>query len=259
MHMIKASLTASQRGMPAHDRYQEEDLEPLRLVRASLHTQIITTLRGMIQLGEMAPGAVISEREICAQLGISRTPLREALKVLASENLVQLRPHRAPLVSNVDPAEVAELFELLSVIEPAAAELACQRATDDELRELSRMHEELVALYEARKRTPYFSLNLAVHHEIIRLARNKVMLGTYEALQSRVARARSIANLNQDRWAESNLEHGQLIAAFRSRDYTAVKTLLRAHTESTSVAVLRGLKAIVQNDETPSEAVEDGI
>jgi DNA-binding GntR family transcriptional regulator len=230
-----------------------------QFVRESLHDQIVATLRGLIQIGEWAPGAVISEREICIQLGISRTPLREALKVLASENLVLLRPHRAPLVSNVDPVEVGELFELLSVIEPAAAELACQRATDNELLELSHMHDQLVALYNARERSPYFSLNLAVHHEIVRLAGNKTMLVTYEGLQSRVARARSMANLNRDRWAASNEEHGELIDAFRSRDDVAVKALLLAHMKSTSQAVLRGLSATKGDPKPPEDTDQDDL
>lgn len=257
--MKEADLDRDAQASQVEGEGREDRPAQSKLVRASLHTEIVSTLRRMIQTGELPPGAIISERGICAQLGISRTPLREALKVLASENLVQLRPHRAPLVSSVDPAEVAELFELLSVIEPAAAELACQRATDDELQELSCMHEQLVTLYQARERTPYFSLNLAVHHEIVRLARNKVMLAIYETLQSRVSRARSIANLDRERWASSNLEHGQLIAAFRNRDHVSVKALLLAHMERTSVAVLWRLKAIVHEDETRRANLEDDV
>jgi DNA-binding GntR family transcriptional regulator len=195
----------------------------------------------MIQTGELPPGSTISESELCTALAISRTPLREALKVLASENLVQLRPHRMPLVSPVSPIEVAELFELLSILEPAAGALACQRASAAEINVLCAMHNQLIGLYTARDRTRYFTLNQAIHHEIMRLAGNAVMLATYESLQSRVLRARSMANLDYERWSESVAEHAQLIDAFVEHDDVAVGKLLYEHTRDTSIAVLRGL------------------
>jgi DNA-binding GntR family transcriptional regulator len=220
-----------------------------RVVRTSLHDQIVTTLREMIQTGELPPGSVISESTLCLNLGISRTPLREALKVLASENLVQLRPHRTPLVSPVDAAEVAELFELLSIIEPAAGALACERASAAEINELCDMHDQMMALYAERERTKYFTFNQAIHQEIVRLCGNKVLLTTYLSLQTRVQRARSMANLDYERWAESTEEHERLIAAFRGHDEAAVEKLLYEHTRQTAIAVLRGLQS---TDETAS-------
>jgi DNA-binding GntR family transcriptional regulator len=214
-----------------------------RVVRRPLHEQIVETVRNMIQTGELPPASTISESELCTVLGISRTPLREALKVLASENLVQLRPHRMPLVSPVDPTEIAELFELLSILEPAAGALACQRASAAEINELCAMHNRLTGLYTVRDRTGYFTLNQAIHHEIVRLAGNAVMLATYEALQSRVLRARSMANLDHDRWSESVAEHARLIDAFCAHDDVAVGKLFYEHTRDTSVAVLRGLES----------------
>jgi DNA-binding GntR family transcriptional regulator len=215
----------------------------LRVNRLSLHDQIVQTIREMILMGELPPGSVISESALCASLGVSRTPLREALKVLASENLVQLRPHRTPLVSNVNPEEVTELFELLSIIEPAAGALACQRASNAEIDVLYQMHEQLTAFYNARERMRYFSANQAIHYEIVRLAGNKAMLTTYDALQSRVLRARSVANLSLERWTESVAEHAALIRAFCDRDDAGVSRLLCAHLQETSVAVLRSLHA----------------
>lgn len=220
---------------------------PPRVNRPSLHDQIVQAVRDMILMGELPPGSVISESGLCASLGVSRTPLREALKVLASENLVQLRPHRTPLVSNVNPEEVTEVFELLSIIEPAAGTLACQRASTAEIDALCGMHDQLTALYNIRERTRYFSANQAFHHEIVRLAGNKVMLATYESLQSRVARARSIANLNYDRWTESVTEHAALVHAFCKHDDPAVNRLLCAHLRETAVAVLRSLHIAEEN------------
>lgn len=212
-----------------------------RVVRVSLHDQIVTTVRDMIQIGELPPGSVISESALCISLGISRTPLREALKVLASENLVQLRPYRTPLVSHVNPDEVSELFELLSIIEPAAGALACQRASASEISELRTMHGHLMTFYTNRERTKYFSFNQAIHHEIVRLAGNSIMLATYELVQSRIVRARSVANLNTERWAELTAEHERLIRAFCDHDDQRVSRLLYEHTRETSIAVLRSL------------------
>jgi DNA-binding GntR family transcriptional regulator len=243
---VRLRLTAD--GDERGDLAVSDERSGTRVVRRPLHEQIVGAVRDMIQTGELPPGSTIFESELCTALAVSRTPLREALKVLARENLVQLRPHRMPLVSPVNPTEVAELFELLSILEPAAGVLACQRASAAEINELCAMHNQLIGFYTARDRIRYFTLNQAIHHEIVHLAGNEVMLATYESLQSRVSRARSMANLDYERWSESVAEHAQLIDAFLEHNDVAVGKLLYAHTRDTSVAVLRGLAT---GEETP--------
>ena len=216
---------------------------PTVLARRSMHDRLIPLLRDMIEGGELPPGAVISERELCERFGVSRTPLREALKVLASEGLVELRPHRAPLVVDVDLAEIAATFEVMEALEQLAASRACSHATDEQLENLRTMHEELFSLYARRDRSAYYRLNQMIHLEIIQMANNSVLLSTYLNLQTRIARARSLANFDHARWHESVEEHRALLAVLMARDSRAAGNMLADHTARTAFAVLSGLRS----------------
>src|ERR1700738_2048711 len=94
--------------------------------RISLHDETVSRLRAMILEGELLPGSRIAERELCDRFGISRTPLREALKVLAAEGLVELLPHRGARVSRLSDHELRDAFEIVSALEALAGELACR-------------------------------------------------------------------------------------------------------------------------------------
>src|SRR5438270_8107591 len=105
-----------------------------------LHDEVISRLRHILTEGEIAPGAKIPERELCASLGISRTPLREALKVLAADGLVVLLPNRGSRAAKLTKNDVKELFEVCEALEATAGELACPRISDEQLRELGALH-----------------------------------------------------------------------------------------------------------------------
>ncbi|MFN5687982.1 GntR family transcriptional regulator, partial [Bradyrhizobium sp.] len=135
------------------------------LARLSLHDQLVAKVREMIIDGELAAGAPLPERMLCETFGVSRTPLREAFKILAAEGLIALRPHRTPVVTPIDAGEIAEIFDVMVALDAAAGRAAAARATADEIARLDAMHDELVALHGAAERAAYFRLNQQIHLE----------------------------------------------------------------------------------------------
>jgi DNA-binding GntR family transcriptional regulator len=202
-----------------------------------LHHNVTERLRDMIVENELPAGERIDEKALCDLFDISRTPLREALKVLASEGLVELLPNRGARVAQMTEREVVELFEVASGLECMAAELAAQRATEKELAELRRVHESMLRYYKAGRRSDYFRLNQRVHNTIIALAKNDVLTESHQSLMTRIRRARYQAIMSQERWDESVQEHEDLLAALEARDGPKAGAILRAHVLETGEAV----------------------
>lgn len=213
---------------------------PLR--RETLHHSAVAELRAMILAGELPPGSRVPEVQLCEQLGVSRTPLREALRVLASEGLVELRPHRGAVVTPIDPNDIAAIFEVMEALEALAGTLACRKGTEEEFADLDQLHDQLVARYQAGDRPAYVMTNRQIHGRIIAMARNPALEATYSGFAAQILRARSLANHDADRWQESLNEHEAVMAAFRQRDATAAGGRLAEHSRRTADAVLRALR-----------------
>ncbi|MGJ5024801.1 GntR family transcriptional regulator [Bradyrhizobium sp. SZCCHNS3002] len=211
------------------------------LERLSLHDQVVARVREMIVDGELAAGAALPERMLCETFGVSRTPLREAFKILAAEGLIELRPHRTPVVTPIDANEIAEIFDVMVSLDAAAGRAAAARATADDLARLDALHAELVALHRAAERAAYFRLNQQIHAEITRLAGNAVLLNMWSTLHASVFRARAVANYDARRWDESIREHEAFMALLRARDGAGFAQALSAHTRKTGDSVLQML------------------
>jgi DNA-binding GntR family transcriptional regulator len=117
------------------------------ITQHSLHDELLSRLRKMIISGAFLPGEKIPERQLCDQFGVSRTPLREALKVLAAEGLVQLSPNRGAMIAALSPAEMDECLTISSAIEALTAELACANITDEEIATIKALHDTMIAHY----------------------------------------------------------------------------------------------------------------
>ena len=139
--------------------------------RRSLHDELVERLRRQIVEGELAPGEKISEKDLCAAYDVSRTPLREALKVLAREGLVVLTPHRGAHVSMLTVADVEEAFPVIGALEGLAGELACAQATDEEIAKISLLHMKMATAHKNRDRQKYFRLNQQIHEALAEAAR----------------------------------------------------------------------------------------
>ena len=203
------------------------------IVRVTLHEEVLTRLRDMIIEGDLPPGARIHEVAVGAALGVSRTPLREAIKTLASEGLVEIQPARGAIVRRYGERDVFAILEVLKTLEQAAARLLCLRATAEELAALTRQHEEMVALYVRRDRLAYFKRNQAIHSAIARASGNSILAETHEQLQARIKRVRFIGNERPERWAGAMAEHEEMCAAWQARDGERLATVLGAHLDRT--------------------------
>lgn len=207
--------------------------------RANLHETVVGRLRDLIVEGTLAPGARIAERQLCESLGVSRTPLREALKVLASEGLVELLPNRGARVARLDERDIEDMFQVMGALEALAGTLACARITEAELAEIGALHYEMLAQYTRRRLPEYFRLNQAIHAAIVEAARNPILAATYQSLAGRIRRARYLANLSDERWQHAVAEHEAILQALQARDSARLARLLEEHLHNKSV-VLRG-------------------
>src|SRR5450631_3583389 len=156
----------------------------------SLHDEILMRLRDHIVEGNIPDGGRVPERQFCEMLGISRTPLREALKVLASEGLVELLPNRGARVRPLSEYDLGELFDVMGGLEGLAGRLACENISDAEIAEIERLHYEMYGFYLHRDMHGYFSINQLIHHKIVEASRNATLRGAYANFAGRIRRVR---------------------------------------------------------------------
>ena len=168
--------------------------EILSLPGAVLHGQVAQRLRQMLVEGLIAPGAKLNERELCEQLKVSRTPLREAIKTLAAEGLVELLPNRGAFAVALSETDILNTFEVMAGLEGLSGELAAQRVTPEELAEIEAMHYEMKAAYARRDLSAYYRLNAAIHRAFNAAARNPVLTATYNQVNARLQALRFRSN-----------------------------------------------------------------
>ena len=216
-------------GGAAH-RSAAQAADPVQGIRrASLHQEVVPRLRDMIFEGELAPGDRIPERVVCERFGISRTPLREALMVLAAEGLVDLSPHRGATVSRLDPESLDHMFEVMEALEGLAGHLSCRYVTDEQIEQLGTMHRQMVQHFERQERREYFQLNQEIHLKLVELSGNPVLLDLYTGLSGRIRRARYLANFDGERWRQAVEEHERMLALLAARDGERLSALLVEH------------------------------
>ena len=221
----------------------KESSAVMAIRRRPLHDEATARIRDMIVEGRLSAGEWINEAELCQQLQISRTPLREALKVLAAEGLVELVPRRGAHVSQLSIRELVDLFEALSGVEGLAAELAATRMSAADLGKLRRLQLRIERRHVAKDRNEYFRDNQELHETIVRCSGNQEIVNIHARLIARVRRARYQALLSDSRWAESVHEHALILSALESRDVQRAGDLIRRHVARTGEVVRSSLDA----------------
>jgi len=187
----------------------------------------------MIIQNQFVSGSRIVERDICKTLNVSRTPLREALRVLASEGLVELIPNCGAVVTSPSAEETADMLQVLGVLEAFAGERACQLITQEEINEIKALQFEMQASYARGDRLRYFKLNQAIHLAIIKASRSETLLVTHGRLNARLYRVRYQSNLRNELWGTAVEEHNHILSALENRDAAKLSKLLRDHLKST--------------------------
>jgi DNA-binding GntR family transcriptional regulator len=194
-----------------------------------LHEEVVNRIRAILLDGEIPPGARIPERELCEKLQISRTPLREALKVLAAEGLVQLLPNRGSRAARLTDKDMRDLFEVCQGLEALAGELACERITDAEIGDIAAAHVAMARHYRDGDLMQYYRCNRAIHEAIVAAARNPALTGLYNSITARIRRARYVTPMTPERWALALSEHEAILNALQRRDGVGLAHILRTH------------------------------
>ena len=208
----------------------------------SLHGEILSRLRDYVVEGNIAEGARIPERQLCEMFGISRTPLREALKVLAAEGLIDLLPNRGARVRLLSRRDLEELFEVMGGLESLAGRLACESITDEEIAEIERLHYEMYGHYLHRDMHNYFQVNQRIHEKIVEASRNETLRTTYANFAGRIRRRYS-ANFarKRQRWGEALREHEAILDALRRRAASELSDILFHHLRAKRTAAVEQL------------------
>lgn len=202
-----------------------------------MHDEVAQRLRLLILSGELEPAARVNELEFSERFGISRTPLREAIKVLAAEGLIELLPNRGARVASISADEIDEMIEVVAGLEATAAELACKTITEAEIAAIEAKHHAMLKAWRAGDETGYFTLNREIHEAIMAASRNLTLIGIYGNLSSRIQRMRYTAHKNDAQWQRAINEHEDMIRLLRKRDGGGLAKVMKTH--------IRGKAAVI--------------
>jgi DNA-binding GntR family transcriptional regulator len=201
----------------------------MRLVHSSLHEDVAARLRERIFEGELAPGSFLDEPKLAEEMEISRTPLREALKVLTAEGLVRHEPRRGCFVNQVTEQDLDEIFPVIALLEGRCAYEAAQHATDADLAALDEMHDKLQRHAKAKRINEYYAVNFTIHEAIITLAGNRWLAQSIADLRKILKLARLQQLHAPGRLAQSCSEHMAVFAALQARDPEGAEAAMRTH------------------------------
>lgn len=210
--------------------------------RTTLHEELVERLRDLVVEDVLKPGEKVPEKQLCDSLGVSRTPLREALKVLASEGFVILQANRGARVARVTREELENTFPVLAALEQLSGELACCNLEPAEIEWIETCHKAMLQAYRARDRQAYFKANQDIHQALIRGARNDILQNHHKLLAARVRRARFMANLSDERWAQAIEEHETMMAMLRAGHAEGLGQTLKLHMMNKLAALVKALE-----------------
>jgi len=217
-----------------------------RVERQRLHDAVVEHLQNLIIEGVLAPGMKLNEREVCERLGISRTPLREAMKVLASEGLIDIEPNRGAFVSRMTDTEIWETFEMMSGLEALSGELAAERISPAEIEEIKALHEAMLVCRTQNDLPGYYSRNQTIHNRINEAARNSVLRQIYLSVNRRLQALRFKSNFREAKWDRAIHEHDEMIKALEARDGKRLAAILRQHLLDKRDSVMADLRSAAE-------------
>jgi len=195
----------------------------------SLHEEVATRLRELIYSGEVPPGSFIDEPALCTRMAISRTPLREALKVLTAEGLMRHEPRRGCFVNEVTERDLDEIFPVIALLEGRCAYEAAARVSDADLRALDGLHQRLRDCAQAGHIAAYYEANHVIHEAIIELADNRWLAQVMADLRQTLRLSRQQSLRVEGRMEQSLSEHMAVFAALQARDGSGAEAAMRTH------------------------------
>ncbi|WP_150696306.1 GntR family transcriptional regulator [Pandoraea terrae] len=214
-----------------------------KIGRQRLHDAVVEHMRALIIEGVLAPGVKLNERMLCETLGVSRTPLREAFKVLCAEGLIDIAPNRGATVTRMSETEIRETFELMGGLEALSGELACERITSAEVAEIKAIHYAMVACRLRNDLPGYYAHNREIHDRISLAARNSALREMYVLVNRRLQALRFRSNHRKQKWDTALADHEEMIKALELRDGAMMGAILRKHLLDKRDAVMAILQA----------------
>ncbi|GHA62801.1 GntR family transcriptional regulator [Amylibacter ulvae] len=213
----------------------------IAIINRSLHDQVASRIRDLIIEGSLEPGSRIDELQMLEELGVSRTPFREALRTLAAEGLVIVRPSKGSIVRKLTQEDVFSMLEVLGSLEKLAGELACERASDKEVEAMVQLHESMMECYRTQDRMPYYKMNQEFHSRLAELSKNETLQEMQSNIQARLKRIRYIGSQTPESWAGAVADHEEMILALKGRDATRLGQAMVAHLKKTWDRVKDGI------------------
>lgn len=214
-----------------------------RAPSSTLPAAVAERLRVLITEGVFGPGARLNERALGESLGVSRTPLREAFRLLAADGLVILAPNRGAQVVALSQSDIRESFELMAALEALSGELACRRIAAAEVMEIRALTFEMLACHARRDLPAYYQRNREIHDRINRAAGNALLRQTYASHNLRIQNLRFRSNFDDEKWNRAAAEHARMVALLEARDAAGLADLMRRHLWQKGEAVLEALRA----------------
>lgn len=195
----------------------------------SLSEDAARQLREMILLEKLPAGTLLPERDLAQALGVSRTPMREAIRILANEGLVSYTPSRRPFVADPSLEEINECLRVQGALESLAGEWACTRATDQEIENIVRLNSSIKDARDTKEQLQAFRLDMQFHQAIVAAARNKALSTTHATYNARLWRVRFLSSQREEGRVETRLEHSKILECLQARDPSATAEALKNH------------------------------
>ena len=214
----------------------------MRITKDTYHVKVADMLRDFIMTGKLNEGDKIDESALCETLGISKTPLREALRVLSVEGLIRQVPHRGSFVTKPTFEEIAEMFDVMSLLEGFCAREACEKMTPKDFSRLEKLHAKLEENFERHDQEGYIRINNQYHALVQKIAGNRTLNQIVEGLRKKILLYRFQSLNLKSRFEHSIGEHRDLLEAFRQRDPSRSETLMKKHLQNQS----RALETLVE-------------
>lgn len=205
------------------------DMDERVVAPKPLPTQVADYIRDLIIHDRLKPGERIRERVIAAALNVSRTPMRDALKILAMERLVDLLPNRGAVVVQSSDQEIADMLTVYSELEALGGSIACRAASDGDIRRVQHFRDAMAAAFDGEDRAAYFAGNQAFHLSIMAASRNPTLIEMHGHLNIRLYRIRYLAVMRLQDWRAAAGEHDALVDALKSRDGERLAFLVKEH------------------------------
>ncbi|MET1414744.1 GntR family transcriptional regulator [Roseibium sp. HPY-6] len=218
--------------------------------RQSLASEAAENLRNFIMLGKLAPGMPVRERDLAEAFGISRTPLKEALRILESEGLIVYGPTRRPYVADPSLDEINDWLRVQGALEALAGELACTVASDEQLAEIARINASIKEARDADGQLEAFRRDMRFHEAIVAASGNAALAETHASYNARLWRVRFLSSQRISGREATRQEHSDIVTALLARDATAARRTLKKHLRTAETNIAAAIAELDAQKET---------